>query len=155
MSRQLAFAAVFLVFTCGTQETEDRNTEDLVETLPASVPAPDVEAGILIVTPERVRGWQEEGAPFVLIDTRDAVQFGQEHLPGAVNIPYVDIRPGAKLPPRDAKIVLYCSDRDCPISQYAYESLGSLGFSEVYDMRAGLQGWKAAGYPTEISVTDN
>ncbi len=155
MSRHVAFAALVLVFACGADETGDLNSEDLVETLPASVPAPDVEAGILIVTPETVRGWQEEDAPLVLVDTRDAVQFGQEHLPGAVNIPYVDIRPGAKLPPRAARIVVYCSDTDCPISQYAYESLGSLGFSEVYDMRAGLQGWKAAGYPTELGATDN
>ena len=155
MSRHVAVAALVLAFACGADETADRSSEDLVETLPASVPAPDVEAGILIVTPETVRGWQEGDALFVLIDARDAVQFGQEHLPGAVNIPYVDIRPGAKLPPRSARIVVYCSDTDCPISQYAYESLGSLGFSEVYDMRAGLQGWKAAGYPTEIAAADN
>ncbi len=155
MSRRGAFALLFLVVACSTQETGDRNAEELVETLPASVPAPEVEAGILIVTPERVHGWQEDGAPFVLIDARDAVQFGQEHLPGAVNIPYVDIRPGAKLPPRGARIVVYCSDHDCPISQYAYQSLESLGYSEVYDMRAGLQGWKAAGYPTEIGATEN
>ncbi len=146
---------LLLAIACGAEETGDRNAEELVETLPASVPAPEVEAGILIVTPERVRGWQEEGAPFVLVDARDAVQFGQEHLPGAVNIPYVDIRPGARLPQRSARIVVYCSDHDCPISQYAYQSLESLGYSEVYDMRAGLQGWKAAGYPTEIGTPDD
>lgn len=155
MSRRGACTVLFLVFACGAQETGDHNAEELIESLPASVPAPEVEAGILMVTPERVRGWQEEGEPFVLIDARDAVQFGQEHLPGAVNIPYVDIRPGARLPQRNARIVVYCSDLDCPISQYAYQSLESLGYSEVYDMRAGLQGWKAAGYPTEINSTDN
>ncbi len=146
---------LLLVVGCSAQETGDHSAEELVETLPASVPAPEVEAGILIVTPERVRGWQEEGAPFVLIDARDAVQFGQEHILGAVNVPYVDIRPGAKLPPRSARIVVYCSDHDCPISQYAYQSLESLGYPEVYNMRAGLQGWKAAGYPTEIGATDS
>jgi rhodanese-related sulfurtransferase len=88
--------------------------------------------------------------PFVLLDARDSVQFAQEHLPGAINISYVDIRPGARLPPRDARIVIYCSDKNCPISQYAYDALTRLGYGEVYDMREGLQGWKESGYPTEI-----
>ena len=88
--------------------------------------------------------------PFILVDARDSVQYAQEHIPGSIQISYVDIRPGAKLPPRDARIVVYCSDSDCPISQYAHDALTQLGYGEVYDMRAGLQGWKEAGYPTEI-----
>lgn len=127
----------------------------LVEEVPPSIPAPAVEAGILIATPERVREWQQESVPFVLVDARDSVQFAQEHIPGAVNISYVDIRPGAKLPARDARIVVYCSDSECPISQYAYDALTRLGYGEVYDMREGLQGWKESGYPTEIGETTN
>ncbi|HET9581728.1 MAG TPA: rhodanese-like domain-containing protein [Gemmatimonadota bacterium] len=122
----------------------------VAENLPPSIPAPEVEAGILIVTPERVREWQQDSVPFILIDARDSVQYAQEHIPGSIQISYVDIRPGAKLPPRDARIVVYCSDSDCPISQYAHDALTQLGYGEVYDMRAGLQGWKEAGFPTEI-----
>jgi rhodanese-related sulfurtransferase len=43
---------------------------------------------------------------------------------------------------------VYCSSETCPISQYAYEALDKLGYEEIYDMRAGLQGWKEAGLPT-------
>ena len=45
---------------------------------------------------------------------------------------------------------MYCSDAECPISQYAYRNLTRLGYNDVLDMRAGLQGWKAEGYPTVI-----
>ena len=125
----------------------------VVEDLPPSIPAPEMEAGILIATPERVREWQLDSVPFVLVDARDSVQYAQEHIPGAIQISYVDIRPGARLPPRDARIVVYCSDSECPISQYAHDALTQLGYGEVYDMRVGLQGWKQAGYPTEIGAT--
>jgi rhodanese-related sulfurtransferase len=66
----------------------------------------------------------------------------------AITIPYIEIRAGALLPPRDRRIVVYCSSETCPISQYAYEALDRLGYEEIYDMRAGLQGWKDAGFPT-------
>lgn len=130
----------------------DDPAPELIETVPASIPAADVEQGILIVEPRQVRQWQEDGTEFVLVDARDRVQYGREHVEGAINIPYIDIRPGANLPPKDAKIVVYCSDPACPISRYAYETLERFGFRELYDMRAGLQGWKAAGLPTEIDA---
>lgn len=119
-----------------------------VDTLPASVRAPTMEDGLLIVSPEQVRLWRDEGTEFVLMDARDTVQYAREHVPGAINVPYVEIRAGGRLPTRDQRIVVYCSSETCPISQYAYEALQNLGYREVYDMRAGLQGWKEAGYPT-------
>ncbi len=146
---------IALALGCGADAGPDQGAvpEDAVaEDLPPSIPAPEVDAGILIASPERVREWQQDSEPFVLIDARDSVQFAQEHIPGAIQISYVNIRPGARLPPRDARIVVYCSDSDCPISQYAHDALTQMGYGEVYDMRVGLQGWKQAGYPTEIGA---
>lgn len=134
---------------CGSAPAEGERTEsDAVDTLPLSVPAPEVQDGLLIVSPERVWEWQDAGEDFALVDARDAVQYAREHIPGAINVPYVEIRAGALLPPRDQRIVVYCSSETCPISQYAYEALDQLGYEEIYDMRAGLQGWKDAGLPT-------
>lgn len=152
----LALLPAALVLGCGggeggeAAEGDTAPEETAPDTLPASVPALGVEEGVVVITPERVREWQSEGEEFVLVDARDPVQFAQEHLPGAINVPYVDIRAGADLPPKDATVVVYCSDVECPISRYAYQSLEALGYFRVYDMRAGLQGWKAEGYPTVI-----
>lgn len=152
----LALGLVVSLFACGGEAGQDSPSGDATagaegpDTLPESVRAPQVEGGYLIVEPEQVVEWREEGEPFVLVDARDPVQYRQEHIPGAINVPYVDIRAGADLPPRDARVVIYCSDPSCPISQYAYDGLQRLGYSELYDMRAGLQGWKAEGLPTEI-----
>lgn len=138
-----------LVSACGDSEVEGESAMiGGADTLPLSVPAPQVEDGLLIVSPERVFEWQQSDAEFVLIDARDEVQYAREHIPGAINLPYVEIRAGGLLPPRDQRVVVYCSSETCPISQYAYQALDQLGYQEIYDMRAGLQGWKDAGFPT-------
>jgi rhodanese-related sulfurtransferase len=154
--RRASFAASLCAFlavasiACGTSgaPAEGERNESTVDTLPLSIPAPEVEGGLLIVSPQRVREWQEAGEHFALIDARDAVQYAREHIAGAINVPYVEIRAGGLLPPRDQRVVVYCSSETCPISQYAYEALDQLGYEEIYDMRAGLQGWKDAGLPT-------
>jgi rhodanese-related sulfurtransferase len=154
MKRWMAWLAAGVLACGGGEAPEQAATEVGPDTLPASIPALEVEGGFVLVTPERVREWQTGGEPVVIVDARDAVQFGREHIPEAVNVPYVDIRAGANLPPLDSRIVLYCSDKDCPISQYAYEALRALGYTDLYDMRAGIQGWKDAGYPTVIGEVE-
>lgn len=144
-----AVVALLAMAACGNSAAEGDSAADAaLDTVPLSVRAPEIQDGLLIVSPERVREWQESGVEFVLIDARDAVQYGREHIPGAINLSYVDIRAGGLLPPRDQRIVVYCSSVTCPISQYAYEALDRLGYKEIYDMRAGLEGWKDAGLPT-------
>jgi rhodanese-related sulfurtransferase len=144
-----------VVIGCGGSDVPgDRGDapEAGVDTLPLSIPAPEIRDGLLIASPEDVHEWQQSGAALTLIDARDAVQYSREHIPGAINLPYVEIRVGGLLPPRDRRIVVYCSSETCPISQYAYEALDQLGYEEIYDMRAGLQGWKDAGFPTVIGA---
>jgi rhodanese-related sulfurtransferase len=154
--RRLVLLLAAVTLGCGGDEpTEEAATDFGPDTLPASIEAPEVEEGFLIVSPEQVRAWQEAGEPFVLIDARDPIQYGREHIPGAINVPYVDIRAGGNLPPKDARIAIYCSDRECPISRYAYEGLRMLGYVNLYDMQEGIQGWKAAGYPTVIGEADS
>lgn len=149
MKRYLGLC-MMAIMACGGSESPEQAADLGPDTLPASVPAPEVDEGFLIATPEQVQEWQDAGETIVILDARDAVQYGREHIPGAVNVSYADIRAGANLPAREARVVIYCSDKDCPISQYAYESLRLLGYSDLYDMRAGIAGWKDAGYPTVI-----
>ena len=149
MSRAVLLACIAFA-GCGSGEAPagESGVSPAADTLPLSIPAPEVLDGLLIATPEQVRDWQEQNVDFALVDARDTVQYAREHIVGAINIPYIEIRAGALLPPRDRRIVVYCSSETCPISQYAYEALDRLGYEEIYDMRAGLQGWKDAGFPT-------
>lgn len=153
--RVLIGGAFALAAACGGGDDpapDEAGLDDAPDTLPPSIEATEVQEGYLVVSPAEVRAWQDGGEAFVLIDARDPVQFGQEHIPGAVNIPYVDVRAGARLPDRDARLVLYCSDASCPISRYAYSAFERLGYPNLYEMHEGIQGWKAAGYPTVIGA---
>ena len=62
-------ALIAVMASCGGTEAEGESAaEATVDTLPLSVPAPQVEDGLLIVSPESVREWQESGTEFVLVD---------------------------------------------------------------------------------------
>jgi rhodanese-related sulfurtransferase len=58
------------------------------------------------------------------------------------SIPYNEI--GDKLDlPKDSKIVLYC--RSGSMSKIASEKLVELGYTNVFDLKDGMNGWRMAG----------
>jgi rhodanese-related sulfurtransferase len=117
---------------------------------PELVRAPESDGEVLLVSVEEVHARLEAGAPLLLVDARGRNDYAEEHLPGAVNVPLPTIAAAGTLPgvPRDHEIVVYCIAESCPISRNAALLLGTLGYTNVKDMRAGLLGWKAAGFPT-------
>ncbi len=64
-----------------------------------------------------------------------------------VFVPYNEIEKNIDQFPADrsAKIVLYC--RSGRMSAIAAETLVKLGFTNVYNLKQGMQEWKAKGYP--------
>ncbi len=96
----------------------------------------------------------DEGMLF--IDGRDAIEYSQGHIKGAINIPYKEflaLSPEQKAArmkdiPKDRRIVSYCGGGDCEISiDNAYE-FARIGYEDVSIYLGGLLEWKAKGYPT-------
>ncbi|MFN2433513.1 MAG: rhodanese-like domain-containing protein [Gemmatimonadota bacterium] len=114
------------------------------------VAAPRMDGDVVLVDPGEVREKLDAEAPMLLIDARGAADFAQEHIPGAINIPLQTLAAASELPgiARDYEIVVYCIAASCPISKNAARVLARLGYVNVKDMRAGLVGWKRAGFPT-------
>ncbi len=122
---------------------------------------PTSAAGTKLVTAADVQKAQAAGA--VVIDTRIASEYAEEHIAGALNVPYHE--KSAKAPDFDASqdefnlaklpankaapVVLYCNGPSCWKSYKASVTAVKGGYTGVLWYRDGFPDWKAKGLPSE------
>jgi hydroxyacylglutathione hydrolase len=96
------------------------------------------------ITPQALRP-KLEGDEVVVVDVREAAEYRQAHIPGAISIP------GGRLPehmttlPRHKPIVFYCGsgDRSC----IAASLVMGQGYDNVLNLADGFLAWLDLGYP--------
>ncbi len=85
----------------------------------------------------------------VVIDVREAEEFTQGHLPGAINIPRglleFKLTSTPELEPRDLSIVLYC--KTSGRGALAAKCMGEMGYLNVKSIAGGYDAWCDAGKP--------
>jgi rhodanese-related sulfurtransferase len=82
----------------------------------------------------------------VIVDTAAELIFEEEHIPGAVNFPWVhEITPPIALP-RDKTLVLYCACNDHEDSADMAEKLTFAGYLDVKVLEGGWFKWLDLGY---------
>src|SRR4051794_25483983 len=86
----------------------------------------------------------------VVIDVREADEWAQGHVPGALFIPrgFLELRVEEKVPDRDREVILYCAGGTR--SALAARALKDLGYERVWSMAGGFGKWKEAGLPIEV-----
>jgi rhodanese-related sulfurtransferase len=90
-----------------------------------------------------------EGERIVIVDTRQRHAFENEHIPGAISLPYGEIdHATTKDFRRDVLYVTYCSGIGCNASTKGALHLSELGF-KVKELIGGIESWKLDGYATE------
>jgi rhodanese-related sulfurtransferase len=91
----------------------------------------------------------ENGEKIIPLDTRKAMGYASEHIPGAMNIPHRDMNETttAQLD-RSALYVCYCDGIGCNASTKGSLNMTRLGFN-VKELIGGLEWWKMEGYATE------
>ena len=93
----------------------------------------------------------QDGAEFVLIDTRSQLAWDQGHAAGAVHLPTARITdevPGRY--PAGTRFVVYCWSPGCNGGDKAALALALLGY-EAKLMIGGFEYWAREGYPVETS----
>lgn len=87
----------------------------------------------------------------VLLEALPEEDFEEYHLPGARNLPLDEVREraGEIIPDRDAQVVVYCANEDCPASPRATRVLLDMGYRNVRDYEGGKEEWRDAGHPVE------
>ncbi|MBL8747018.1 MAG: rhodanese-like domain-containing protein [Phycisphaerae bacterium] len=90
------------------------------------------------------RGWVDRGEA-VLIDVREADEHAREHIAGSKLVALSGFDP-AKIPAANgSRIVVHCKS-----GRRGAEACGRLaaaGYRDVLNLKGGIEGWKAAGYP--------
>lgn len=101
------------------------------------------------ITATDLRAALDGPAPPVLIDTLPGTVFAKGHIPGAINIRSDDIlaEAPARLPDREAEIVIYCASPRCQRAGKAAARLESLGYGRVRHFEGGKEEWREAGLP--------
>jgi molybdopterin/thiamine biosynthesis adenylyltransferase/rhodanese-related sulfurtransferase len=99
------------------------------------------------VTPQEVDAARP--ASGTIVDVREASEWEQGHLPGAVHISksYVEQEIEAAVPDRESPVILYCAGGIRSV--FAAKTLQEMGYTNVASMSGGFQAWKGAGLPWE------
>ncbi|MBI5255908.1 MAG: rhodanese-like domain-containing protein [Burkholderiales bacterium] len=123
--------------------------------LTTSAMAAEVKAEADEVGNEQMVSYYESGAigkQVWVIDSRPAAKYITGHIPGALSLP-LDML--AKDPamveklgvPRNAKLVFYCSGRECTLSVDSAAIARKQGFADAWVYRNGVPGWNQKAQP--------
>jgi molybdopterin/thiamine biosynthesis adenylyltransferase/rhodanese-related sulfurtransferase len=110
-----------------------------------------VKSEVREVSVEEGRASADRGA--VLLDVREADEWSQGHVPGALFIPrgFLELRVEEKVPDKSREVVVYCAGGTR--SAFGAKSLQELGYTKVSSMAGGFTRWKEAGYAIEVPKT--
>jgi molybdopterin/thiamine biosynthesis adenylyltransferase/rhodanese-related sulfurtransferase len=88
----------------------------------------------------------QKGNQVVLLDVREKEEIALGYIKGAVFIPrgLLEEKAQALLPEKDVPIIAYCAAG--VRSLLAAKTLKGMGYTQVFSMAEGFNGWKAAGY---------
>lgn len=133
---------VFVVITpVASKEWIDRSLVAAADRVLSTMPADFYQ-----IDPLAAQRLMETAKPLVL-DVREKAEWDAERIPGAVHVPIRElVKALDKLPDsRGAPIVVYC--KVGVRGAMATTVLRMLGYTNVRNLRGGLDGWKAANLP--------
>ena len=102
-----------------------------------------------IITRDELKAKMDRGDQFTLFEVLPHMYWRKHHLPNAKSLPPTEViaRVTELVPDRDAEIVLYCWDHDCPTSGWAGTQLEEIGYTNILEYSAGKKDWIDAGLP--------
>jgi cytochrome c oxidase cbb3-type subunit 3/ubiquinol-cytochrome c reductase cytochrome c subunit len=100
---------------------------------------------------DSIEGQLTHGARMAILDARAPSDYVNEHIAGAVSVPFYDPEPYVAQLPRDAWLVCYCA---CPHAESGTlaQKLAIKGFTKVTVLDEGLGVWKSRRYPTHTGI---
>ncbi len=92
---------------------------------------------------------EEQSTGALLIDVREAEEFGKSHAQGAIHLSkgVIELKIEEAVPDVAASIICYCGGGSR--SAMAADNLQKMGYTNVASMVGGFKAWKNEGLPTE------
>ncbi len=105
------------------------------------------------MTPATLKGMMEKKmtAGLCLIDVRAMEKFNESRIPGAINIPLMELSVKINLLPKEKMIVAYCGDMTCTMAPKACLELARKGYKTM-ELSGGIKAWQEKGFPVEMKA---
>ena len=111
----------------------------------------DAKKNIREISPEDAAAKMKSGEA-VIVDVREKEEWDEEHIPDATHLSRGTIELEIeKFPDLNKTIITHCGGGGR--SALAAESLQRMGYKNVRSMAGGFKAWKAAGLPTEKTMS--
>ena len=138
-----ALTAAVLLATTGCREvkTSDRSLVDVTVT----------DAQSLLAGRDQLLGGTKTAA---LIDPRPVHEWRSAHVPGALHIPYEELRNAQKELAAFDTLIVYGNTYGSPVAVAASKTLLEMGFKDVRTLDGGLRRWKELGFPVAEDTDD-
>ncbi len=103
------------------------------------------------ITAQELRQKMDASQDMIVINVLSKESFEKKHVPGSINMPLdeLEAQTPKRLPDKDAKIIVYCASTACQASPNAARKLEEMGYTDITDFEAGMEGWEAAGFEVE------
>lgn len=88
----------------------------------------------------------------IIIDARNKEAYDKGHIPGSINIPFLDVFNYVEILneiPRDTLIVVYCEGLNCELSHNLAEFLKGMKFTRIFHYSDGIEEWIRNQLPLE------
>ncbi|WP_058535205.1 rhodanese-like domain-containing protein [Legionella saoudiensis] len=102
------------------------------------------------ISPQSLKEKLDNHEKMHVIDVREDHEWASGHIPTAIHLGrgIIERDIEKKIPNLQEQIIVYCSGGfRCAL---VAESLQKMGYSEVYSLDTGLQGWIDSNYPVEM-----
>jgi rhodanese-related sulfurtransferase len=94
-----------------------------------------------------------ESGDAVVLNVLSEEQYEDSHIPGSVNAPLESDRfrdlVRRLIPDKSTPVITHCSSTTCQASTTAAHQLEAMGYEQVSDFKAGMEGWTELGLVTE------
>lgn len=87
-----------------------------------------------------------------IVDPRTLLNYRNGHIPGAIHLPYENVRDETRRLQPFTTIIVYGDSYNSTIAQAMSKTLIELGFDDVRTLRGGLRAWEDAGFEVEKGI---